>query len=288
MSDDIFERITLKYNHLTNAEQRIADYVLEYRHVMKPMTIAEVANACNVSKSSVTRFCRSVGQNNFAGLKWSISAALAASAGLGEKDGLDVYDEIRAEDSIPQKCQKLHYIGTQALAQALDRIDPEAIDSAVMLLCQAENVYCFGQGNSSIVASDAWGRFTAVTAKFHWIDNIHMQLYTACLLEPKDAVLYFSFSGATRELIQTGKLIRKTNAKLILVTRFPNSPGARYADVILLCGVGETPKQQGSIAAKIGQLFLIDILFNEFCARNPDMVLTNREKTLEAIALTRD
>ena len=63
-------------------------------------------------------------------------------------------------------------------------------------------------------------------------------------------------------------MMQTSKAKLILVTRFPNSPGAAYADHLLICGANEAPQQQGSIAAKIGQLFIVDILFHEFCAVN--------------------
>lgn len=284
---DIYEQIAARYNQLSRAERRIADYVLRCRHRIQPMTSAEVAEECAVSVASVTRFCRAIGLDNFAQFKWSISAALAASA-PADHSVIDAYDEVRAEDSIELKCQKLSHIGAQALKQTLEKIDPAAIRTAVELLHRAGSVYCFGQGNSSITAADAWGRFASVTAKFHWISDFHMQAYAAALLGPEDVVLYFSFSGTTRELSEIGGLLKRSGAKLIVVTRFPNSPGARLADVVLLCGVNETPWQQGSIAAKIGQLFIIDVLFNEYCARDPGGARQNQEKTVNAIEMRRD
>lgn len=282
-SGDVYEQIAAKYNQLSKVEQRIADYVLKYRDRMQPMTSLQVAKECGASVASVSRFCRAIGLDNFAEFKWSVSVALAsATGGTGAgQDMVDAYDEVRAEDSIELKCQKLSSIGIQALKQTLEKIDPEAIRAAVELLCRAGSVYCFGQGNSSIVASDAWGRFASVTPKFHWISDSHMQAYAASLLHTEDVVLYFSFSGMTRELEEIGDILKETGAKMILVTRFPNSPGARNADVILVCGVNETPRQQGSIAAKIGQLFIIDVLFNEFCARNLEMTIKNQAKTLD-------
>ena len=100
--------------------------------------------------------------------------------------------EVHAEDSIEEKCRKLCYIGTEALQQTCTLIEPEQIRAAVDCLFQARCVYCFGQGNSSITAMEAWGRFSSVTHKFHWISDVHMQAYTASLLGPQDVVLYFS------------------------------------------------------------------------------------------------
>lgn len=283
---DIYEQIAAKYNQLSKTEQRIANYVLKYRNAMQPVTSAQMAKACGVSVSSITRFCRSIGLENFAEFKWSVSAALASAAvASGEADAdrsmIDAYNDIYAEDSVELKCQKLARIGIQALKQTLEKINPKSVRAAVELLCCAKNVYCFGQGNSSIVASDAWGRFASVTPKFHWISDSHMQAYTATLLGEEDVVLYFSFSGSTKELRELGALLKQNGAKLILVTRFPNSPGTLLADVVLLCSVNETPRQQGSIAAKIGQLFIIDVLFNEYCACNLKQIIENQAKTSE-------
>ena len=98
------------------------------------------------------------------------------------------------------------------------------------------------------------------------------------------SILYFSFSGAMRELSELGGLVQKTEAKLILVTRFPNSPGSKFSDLLLICGADEAPNQQGSVAVKLGQLFIIDVLFHEYCSKDAKTALENRERTLNATA----
>lgn len=289
-NNDVLEQIASSYNQFAKGEKRIADYIFKYKNIMQPMQINEVALACNLSKSSITRFCHKLGLKSFSELKWSLSRSLAKSAEptsgedpFDEEDS-NIHEEVKASDSIPVKCKKLCYLGMQALAQTTKHIDCDAISQAVDLLCKAKNVYCFGQGNSSIIASDAWGRFTCITPKFHWISDAHMQLYTAALLGADDVVLYFSFSGTIHELVAAEKLVSGTDAKLILVTHFPNSEGAQYADIVLICGVVEPPRYQGSIAAKIGQLLIVDILFNEYCARNLDQIVENKKKTLNAVS----
>lgn len=296
-NNDVLEQIASSYNQFAKGEKRIADYIFKYKNIMQPIQINEVAIACNLSKSSITRFCHKLGLKSFSELKWSLSRSLAKSAELTSGENLldeeytnfyeedaNIHEEIKPSDSIPIKCKKICYLGMQALAQTTKHIDYDAISKAVELLCNAKNVYCFGQGNSSIIASDAWGRFSCVTQKFHWISDSHMQLYTASLLGADDVVLYFSFSGSIRELVEIENLVRESEAKLILVTHFPNSKGAQSADMVLICGVVEPPKYQGSIAAKIGQLLIVDILFNEYCARNLDQIVENKKRTLNAIS----
>ena len=265
-SEDIFTALIHSYNTLTRSETKVADYILRHKQEIHLQSISELAQRCSVSEATISRFCHSVGCASFNEFKLAVVQAISASENMDM--GTDLYSSILPDDSIEQKCRKLCNVSTDALHQTLSELDVDIIDKVVDMLSRAGSVYCFGQGNSSIVAEDAWGRFSCVSPKFHYIANAILQATTAELLGKNDVGLYFSFSGAVRELTEMGKILQNREAKLILVTRFPNSPGAQYADLLLICGANEAPQQQGSIAAKIGQLFIVDVLFHEYCARN--------------------
>ena len=265
-SEDIFSNIIQCYHNLTKSETKVADYLLHNKHSIHSQSISELAASCDVSEATISRFCHSIGCSSFNDFKLSVVHSNSATDNLGLD--VDLYSTLQPEDSVEQKCRKLCSVSMEALQQTLLELDEHAISQAVDIFSEANNVYCFGQGNSSIVAEDAWGRFSTVSTKFHYIANANLQATTAKLLGEGDVVLYFSFSGAVRELTEVGKMLEGTKAKLVLVTRFPHSPGAEYADLLLICGANEAPQQQGSIAAKIGQLFIVDVLFHEFCARN--------------------
>ena len=80
------------------------------------------------------------------------------------------------------------------------------------------------------------------------------------------------------------KVAKEQGAKIILVTRFPKSPAAACADVILQCGANEAPLQLGSVPARMAQLFLIDVLFAEVCRISGPRARTNRERVAAALA----
>lgn len=264
--EDIFSVIIQCYNNLTKSETKVADYLLRHKHSIHSQSISELAASCDVSEATISRFCHSIGCSSFNDFKLSVVHSNSAADNL--VPDIDLYSTLQPNDTVEQKCRKLCSVSMEALQQTLHELDVDAISQAVDIFSAANNVYCFGQGNSSIVAEDAWGRFSTVSTKFHFISNANLQATTARLLDEGDVILYFSFSGAVRELSEVGQMLEGTKAKLVLVTRFPNSPGAQYADLLLICGANEAPQQQGSVAAKIGQLFIVDVLFHEFCARN--------------------
>lgn len=264
--EDIFSVLIQCYNTLTKSETKVADYVLRHKQAIHNQSISELAASCEVSEATISRFCHSVGCGSFNEFKLSVVSSLSGAEPVNVDT--DLYSALQPSDTVEQKCRKLCSVSMEALQQTLHDMDFDAISEAVDILSEANSVYCFGQGNSGIVAEDAWGRFSCVSTKFHYISNANLQANTAALLGKGDVILYFSFSGSVRELSEVGQMLENTDAKLILVTRFPNSPGAQYADLLLICGANEAPRQQGSIAAKIGQLFIVDVLFHEFCARN--------------------
>ena len=84
-------------------------------------------------------------------------------------------------------------------------------------------------------------------------------------------------------MMHTLSIARERGAGIILITRFPNAPGAKLADVVLQCGSNESPLQLGSVAARISQMYLLDVLFSEVCLRNLDDCRRARLAIAEAL-----
>ena len=57
---------------------------------------------------------------------------------------------------------------------------------------------------------------------------------------PEDVVLFISYSGATRDMLETLRTAKASGAKIILLTHYEDSPGAAMADVVLRCGAQES------------------------------------------------
>ena len=83
--------------------------------------------------------------------------------------------------------------------------------------------------------------------------------------------------------METLKIARERQGKVILVTRFPHSPGAELSDIVLQCGANENPLQSGSVAARIAQMYLIDVLFSECSRRNLVKTRYNRARIAQAL-----
>ena len=277
---DVFTRINREYYQLTSAEKKIADYMLLQRQECQYMSISEMAEVADVAEATVSRFCRRLGYKGYSAFK----LAVAGSASGGQRPMSPLYGEIQSEDSVGDMCQKIYAADVDAITQTLALINPEAVTTAADLILSADRVLFMGLGGSMVLAREAAHLFSTALPYCYPVDDSHFQAIRCALLTSRDVVVYFSYSGSTKDLVDVMKIARDRGAKTILITRFPKSPGAASANVVLECGAREGPLQMGSVAARMGQLYLIDVLFNEVCRRDMDTCRERRKQVADALA----
>jgi len=281
MQSNILDFIYQQYNTMTRSSKKLADYIFTNKSMVQYMSITSLAEASGVSEATITRFCRGLGLAGYNEFKLAL-ARVDHTTVTG--DPTDTGAAVTDGDSFENVCRKLHQTDVKAMSETLELMDTDSTAKAVDLLSGARRVFCFGQGGSNVMAMEAWARFSTASSQFLHIEDSHMQAMAAALSTPDDVILFFSYSGATKDMLDVLRPARRRGAKIILVTHFAKSPAAAMADVTLLCGSKEGPLQSGSVAAKMGLLFIIDVLFNEYCRTNPALTEANREATAGAIS----
>ena len=276
---DVFIKINREYYQLTGAEKKIADYMLLQRQECQYMSISEMAEAADVAEATVSRFCRRLGYKGYSAFKLAVAGSASAQRPVSP-----LYSQIQAEDNMGDMCQKIYAADVDAVTQTLALITPAAITAAADLLLAADRVLCMGLGGSMVIAQEAAHLFSTVKPNFFAVQDSHFQAIRCALLTERDVVIYFSYSGSTRDIVDVMKIARERGARTVLITRFPKSPGAACADVVLECGSRESPLQAGSIAARMAQLFLLDVLFNEVCRRDIEETRLRRGLVADALA----
>lgn len=266
-----------KRDDLTKSGRLVAEYLTQHAEQAQYLSISSLAKECGVAEATIFRFCRALGFDGYNEMKIALAQANANAqpAAPGKPEP--------GTDSATL-CGYAAALVTEAVNGTRAALDPAAIDAAATLLQRARQVYCFGQGGSQVLATDIWARFATVTTKFHTAGDSHMQALTASLMGPEDAVLFVSYSGATRDMMETLRLAKANGAKVILLTHYADAPGAALADVVLLCGAKESPLDSGSIAAKIAMLFVAEVLVLRFTMDNLELTTMARQRTSRALA----
>jgi len=258
---DILERIHASYYQLTATERKVADYVLAQHNQVQFMSITQLAEVCGTAEATISRFCRSLKLKGFNAFKIELARHSASSTKPQEQP----------TDSLMGRSLEVGRLASDAVYQTIELVEPSQVRKAVEFFENASRVLCFGSGGSMLMAQEFAHLFSTVTGKFTAISDSHMQMSAAATMHQEEVMVLFSYSGATTNGIQLLELAKNRGVRTVLVTRFNKSPAANLADVVLRCGSNEGPFQFGSVPAKVAQLIVMDVLFQEYRYRNRDI-----------------
>ncbi len=272
-NSNIILQIQATYNQFTKAEKKVADYVLQNKLKVLYMSITDLADACKVGDTSVYRFCRTLKLQGYQEFKMKLSLAIADSEPTeyaGDED----------DQSMAHKVMNLHM---NTIKESYMMLDYKKLNKIVTMIENAKRVFFFGIGDSLLTAEAARNKFLRITNKVSCITDPHIQSMMASLTTEEDLIIIISYSGATKDNIHVAREAKKAGAKIGCITHFKKSPLTIYSDVTLLCGSDESPLDGGSLSSKIGQLYLIDLMFQEYYTRNYNVCKQNNRKTSKAV-----
>lgn len=273
-------KIQSVYNQFTKTEKKVADYCLNHREEVPFLSITDLADACGVGDTSVYRFCRTLKLNGYQEfkMKFSLSQGNASMESKLLREGELSEEE---SDSLARRVRNAHH---NAIDETYQLLNPLQLETALTLMEQAAHIYFFGIGDSLLAAEEARNKFLRITPKVICIPDSHMQAMAASMASPEDLIVIISYSGATKDNIQVARIAREAGAHVICISHFQKSPLTAFCDAVLLCGAKQGPLDGGSMSAKLGQLYLIDILYQGFYERNREECVQNNKKASASVA----
>lgn len=252
----VLEKISALYSSLNEAERKVADFVLNHPDEARGCSVIHLSDRSGVSETTVVRFCRSIGFKGYADFKLALVAELAPQRELP----LEVHGDVSVEDDLPQLVRKVLHMDVQAVASTMELLDMTQFERAVEALASARRVAIFGVGSSLPVCMDLQYRLQRCGVNTLFSVDDHMQAINAALLQQGDVGLAVSYSGESRETIDSVELAKESGAQTIGVTSFRRSTLAKLCDICLITSAGRTKWLDENITVRLVQLALFDAL----------------------------
>ncbi|MCC2198409.1 MurR/RpiR family transcriptional regulator [Faecalibacterium sp. CLA-AA-H233] len=278
MGTNFWELLQQRQGQLTRSGHAVADYLLQHADEAQYLSISSLARECNVAEATVFRFCRALGFDGYHEMRIALAQANATGTMSSQRE---LQPGASTETLFEHASARLF----TAINGTQNALSAEAVDEAARMLREAKQVFCFGQGGSMLLANDICARFASLSTKFRTSGDSHLQLLTSSLMNEADVVLFVSYSGATRDMMETLRTAKAAGAKIILLTHYEDSPGASLADVVLRCGAQESPLDSGSIPIKVAVLYVGEVLVLRYILDSPEQANTAQELTSEVLTL---
>ncbi|EOL43273.1 MurR/RpiR family transcriptional regulator [Enterococcus caccae] len=281
MQQNIILTIQDHFDHLPGSEQKVAEYILKHTNEVINLSAQELAKKAGSSPAAIIRFCRSIEVSGFTDLK------LLLSANIGSVD-TQMYTEVENGETTAAIKEKLQHRLIHVLERTNEHLDDQAIDQAVRDLEVADIIFVYGLGASSLVAQDIYQKFTRLGLSVFFTMDHHLFASAIGTNRLKGIFIGISNSGSNQETNALADLAIKKGWTVIGLTANADSELAQKSTLLLLTPVGgEAPLRSAATVSLTAQLYVVDVLFFAYAAKNYDETLEKIKHSRGAVEIVK-
>jgi DNA-binding MurR/RpiR family transcriptional regulator len=237
----------------------VARYILDNPQRVASFSIGELARLTSSNKTAVVRVCKLSGYRGYRELR----AALLENRGFvrgTELLGFDVPPDADVSDDRLHVAREVIKINLEVLQETLTLLDKAALELSIDRILAARHVFLTGFGSSAPVAQDTYQRFLRLQIRSSACSDPHILASIAANLAPTDLLFCVTYSGETRDIIEALETARRCKAATITLTSVPRSSAARLSDVVLLSAVSRKARAGETVASRVAQLAVVDVV----------------------------
>lgn len=254
-------KIRAERDQMSAIERRIADFMLENAHLLRDYSSQQLADALQISQSSVVKFSQKLGFKGYPDLKYSIGEAVAR--------GSDVPVKAAARSTRTAARESLAETLWQSKSRAEEETrlinDAGTLNEIATLLSRAGKIFCIGLGEDGIAAQAFAQRLALLgTLAVHHTDAVLMTASISSAVRG-DVLIVVSEQGQHAALNQLCRQFRERQGKIVSVTRHTSNPLRAHADATLLVSAHDERSHIQPLLYQSALQHLLDKIFVLMC-----------------------
>lgn len=279
---NIRKQIEKGYADLRRSEKLAADYVLEHMEQISDLSIDRLAHNAGVSQPTALRMLRSAGFSGYRDFCYRLVAELAKKAEAGEGGKGPMYG-YTLDKSTPLKEIPFNMAATtqKMLEETVKNFSGKIYQKTVEALANARLIDIYGVENSEATALDLLTKLLYLGLPCRYFSDCYHQQIAAGALTPGDVAVGISYSGESKDTVDSLRTAKKAGARTIAVTNFKDAAISRYAD-ILICTSQEQLMYGDAIFSRSCQILVVDMIYMGIISLDYDR-FTDRLKRCEKV-----
>lgn len=246
---------------LSHSEKVAAEYLLGQGSKLKGCSTRQIAAAAYVTPATLVRLGQRMG---YEGWKDFFAAFLDEAEYLDRHfQQIDANRPFTAADNQTVIANKIATLYQESIADTLSLLDPVQLQKAVSCLHRSAHVYMVG---ASISLDCAWlfkrsmqriGRAVVLEP------NYGEQSYSVISANERDCAIVISYSGVTRQVVETAQLLRQNKVPIIAITGLGDNRIRELATYVLDMTTRERLFSKiGNFSTEISVHLLLDVLYS--------------------------
>lgn len=254
----VIQTICAVYDGLTPTDQRIANYILENRARIPDMTMREIANECQTSSPTVSRFVKRIGYENFAQMRLELArtdSSLSRDYLLGSTTGSISFDRFNESLRFILSCK------TTELTDTAAQIDPVTIKAVINLFLEADTVLITGVGNTLSVAANMAFKLRHLGVRAIAPSTTEYAASYSFMMTDRDVLVIISSSGISKRLGKIFDNAEDNGTPVVLITSNPQSSFVKRSKHVIMAYQRDRLFAYGVPFSHNSVNFVIEVLF---------------------------
>ncbi len=234
------------YDELNLNDLHIWRYINNHPEKCSRMSITELAQCCNVSRTSILRFTQKISLEGYSELKYYLRNEMLENDHLSDHIISDICND---------------YV------KAIDYANSQNMKEACELIYHAKRIFAFGSGEIQQLAVTNLRRlFFKADKMVHPVNGESEMIRMLANAQENDLIFLISYGGESKRIVDFAKKCREKHCQIISLTYLRENSLSRLADVPLffLTSYFNLPIRNLKFAP-IGMFFIVtEILFLQY------------------------
>lgn len=274
-------RVESLFTKLAPSEQKVAMSILKDPPKVLEMGISDLAAYSGSSEAAVVRFCKKAGFTGFKQFKMAMAQELGSMPYADPNAFANIHDDGKDLHKLSDKVLEAHI---SYLKAAFRQINLAAIDGAAKRIVKSRKIAIFATGLSSVVASELNNRLMRLRLDTQFEASPYAQYMQASKLTHGDMAIGISFSGTTKEIVDSITLAKEMGAATLAITNYPSMPLGQLCSFVIAPEIGQSTMDIGMWAVpRVVGLAVVDLLMAAVALNMEGSVEEEAETSRQAI-----
>ena len=273
-SHPLMARLQNERGSLTPKSRILADYVAQNPRHAVFLRARELAAECGVSEATVVRFVSQLGYQGYTDFIQDLREIIDT-----ELTSLDRVELMSKTGPGAELMGKVVNEELDNLKNFYEKLDLEAVDQAVRMLLEAQQVYVIGSRLSYTFSYYMGWSLTKIRKNISILKGSDSTCIDMLTIAPEDSlVVLFATTRYPNELIRLARLVRRLGLKLIVISDNTLCPLNHFAQVAIVVRCLHFPL----VGSPSPMSCLVNCITSEMAARGGE-ALRDHQETLENV-----
>jgi DNA-binding MurR/RpiR family transcriptional regulator len=243
--DDFIRAVEAVYASTTRAQRKFAEWLLANSSTVLELTIEEAAEAAQVSRSTILRFCNLLQVDGYRGLRGLVAGSISRQARRTDGDAVVNW---------------LIGVTEETFRDTFISFDLDTFNEAVEICTKARNIIWFGQVESGALAQCASHKCSLLGMDSRVFVDVATFAVQSGLINSEDALVVISWGGDGDHVRRVTTTALKKGIPIIAITVSRFSWLAKTATTALVAGGKFATHEERELTVRAGQEALLNAL----------------------------